>query len=320
MKSPALNDDSSPFFRLPDETVFQILKKLIDFKTICNAELVSKRFYEILSQIDTISFIVPPTKPSNSDGNFSQVGASFLSESFWSVIKSMTRFSGLKYLRIELPFSNEGNDNDYLFKWKVSFSNKIDSFVFLSPNSICNMNELLCVNENVDEEEEEEDDDLELSSKKHHFAFGYMMEAMIRFRMMLICTVSFPLLEKVLVTDSSKTGTISASVSDGKIGELRKWIDSDSSTEIVTQMMGDSVDLPSSVSDCYIPLLKLPVSGYVMKGVNLILFERDGSDYDSIMKIVADLDDDLEDKEEVVYSEALREIFKKHRGRIQRRM
>nr|GEW15668.1 F-box domain, leucine-rich repeat domain, L domain-like protein [Tanacetum cinerariifolium] len=69
---------------------------------------------------------------------------------------------------------------------------------------------------------------------------------------------------------------------------------------------------------CYVPLLKLPVSGYVMKGVTLILVERNDlidDDIDSFMKI--DLND-FEDKEEAAYCEAVIEIVKKHRSRIVR--
>ncbi|GJY95561.1 hypothetical protein Tco_0511922 [Tanacetum coccineum] len=77
-------------------------------------------------------------------------------------------------------------------------------------------------------------------------------------------------------------------------------------------------DLPRRISECYVPLLKLPVSGYFMKGVTIIRFRKNDlldDDIDSFMKI--DLND-FEDKEEVAYSEVVIEIVKKHRSRIVR--
>ena len=75
------------------------------------------------------------------------------------------------------------------------------------------------------------------------------------------------------------------------------------------------VDFPRRISRCYVPLLELPVSGYVMKGVSLILMLRDDlpDDIDSFMK-----SDDVEDNEEAAYTEAIMQILKKHRGEIER--
>ncbi|GJW55942.1 retrotransposon protein, putative, ty1-copia subclass [Tanacetum coccineum] len=75
----------------------------------------------------------------------------------------------------------------------------------------------------------------------------------------------------------------------------------------------------AEASMCYVPLLELPVSRYVMKGVYPYLVEwsdlRDDT-YDIFMK--SDDDDDDEDKDEVAYGEATVEIFKNHRGRVER--
>lgn len=82
-----------------------------------------------------------------------------------------------------------------------------------------------------------------------------------------------------------------------------------------------NLDTIGRMRKCYIPLLELPVSRCMMKDVTLYLFECNDlpNGYNSFMK--SDLvDDDFEDKaeEEAAYNEAVIEIFKKHRGRIQR--
>lgn len=72
-------------------------------------------------------------------------------------------------------------------------------------------------------------------------------------------------------------------------------------------------ELPARVNQCYIPVLKLPVSGYVMKGVFVVVMEmkdlQDGNDF-----LMNSEDDGSEDKEEAAYTEAVKEILEKHRG------
>lgn len=70
-----------------------------------------------------------------------------------------------------------------------------------------------------------------------------------------------------------------------------------------------------NINQCLVPLLVLPVSGYVMKNVSLCLFERthipNEGDYSFV---TSHLDDD--DKLEAAYSEAMMEILKYHKGQF----
>ncbi|PWA34864.1 F-box domain, Leucine-rich repeat domain, L domain-like protein [Artemisia annua] len=109
----------------------------------------------------------------------------------------------------------------------------------------------------------------------------------------------FPLLENVTITDTSKRGTVS--LCGGKIVDLGKCLRLEQYS-------------CNKLHRCYVPLLKLPVSGYMMKGVTLALFEmNDLVDDDSFTNINLN---DFEDKEEAAYNEAMMEIFKKNRQRI----
>ncbi|GJX32499.1 hypothetical protein Tco_0242354 [Tanacetum coccineum] len=125
--------------------------------------------------------------------------------------------------------------------------------------------------------------------------------------------IRLPLLEKVSIVDSDNRGKLS--FSGGKIADLRNLRCSLPDT---VEKRLNYLDFPSKVSGCYVPLLELPVSGYVMKGVTLVIFLRDDlpDDIDSFMK--NDDNDDVEDKEEAAYTEAMMQILKKHRGRMQR--
>ena len=126
-------DDSSSISCLPDEIVLQILSKLVDFKTLCLCELVSNRFRRIVRQVETISFTSftdpfadPPTEeliPTNIPASLG---------SYWSAIRCLQNFRRVKSLRIQVPSSFD--NNHLLFKWKIKFGIRVDSFIFLSPN------------------------------------------------------------------------------------------------------------------------------------------------------------------------------------------
>lgn len=123
--------------------------------------------------------------------------------------------------------------------------------------------------------------------------------------------VYFPLLEKVSITDSVKGGILS--FSGMEITNLRNSIPSH------RELLNMRVHGPHrKISRCIIPLLKLPVSGYVMKNVTLYLFERNGIPDDGDYSFVTrHLDDDDDHKLEATYGEAMVEILKNHRGRIE---
>ncbi|GJS96314.1 hypothetical protein Tco_0803282 [Tanacetum coccineum] len=150
-----------------------------------------------------------------------------LSRSFESVMLSLKKFTKVKSVRIQLscPY-----DNPLLFKWKIKFGNKIDSFLFLSPNSIFH-------NQNVHVKENSHKEDMEM---KNNIA--------------LVC----------------KRRMISYSV--GKFTQMRSYLTSP--YETIKQKLSNGENVLRKVDQCYVPLLKLPISRYVMKGVTLILRER----------------------------------------------
>lgn len=343
------DDDSCSLFRLPDEMILQIFNKIIVFKTLCICKLVSRRFYWIVRQVDTISFIAPLINPPHFNWNNSNAGV--LKKLIWLLINgivfkplhfirnmivplfpsftgyigyeliiyakmSLTKFRFVKSLHIELPsLCHRGIDTRLLGKWKVNFSYRVESYVFLSPDSICDINTnglLLNGNGNSVGQEEE---DLELTVKKFQTALKCLWDATYRCRMLLDCAVDFPWLEKVSITDYAKRGTVS--LSGGKIAKVRNWLHSYSPSDETLEQSLNFIDSPHRISLCHIPVLELPVSGYVMKRVTLFLMERDYlPDNGDASYIKTDFE--VEEKEEAAYSEAVIEIFKKHRERMER--
>ncbi|PWA76141.1 F-box domain, Leucine-rich repeat domain, L domain-like protein [Artemisia annua] len=111
----------------------------------------------------------------------------------------------------------------------------------------------------------------------------------------------FPLLENVTITATGKRGRLSLCGEDfvpKTIGQTQK-----------------SIPNNKRLHWCYIPLLKLPVSGYMMKGVFLAQVEVSALPFDD--SYVNMNFNDFEDKEEAAYSEAVMEIFKKNKGWIE---
>ncbi|KAJ9537504.1 hypothetical protein OSB04_030237 [Centaurea solstitialis] len=336
----------SSFNRLPDEIVLEILSKLTDLKTLCICRLVSRRFFFIVVKIDAISYTAPLVNPSYLDlditgnGGFTKklfwyfINGVFLKplnllcsmltagsnasrppvvpiygQSFVSALWSLMRFRGLKYLSIELPDSgHQGVDDRSLFKWMVRFGTRLESYVFLWPNSVCDSNGLH-VNGNGDGVGGEEEG-IALRMKKVNVGIKCVMDVLVRRRMLLGLVCNFPLLERVCITDSGKRGRVS--LSGGEVGKVRDWLFSSSETPVGRMNI---MDFPGSTSEYHVPILHLPVSGFVMKGITLVVVDR-GNLEGGNDSFVNEDEDGFGDEMEAVYSEAVMEILKSQRGRL----
>ncbi|GJX10738.1 hypothetical protein Tco_0200597 [Tanacetum coccineum] len=203
----------------------------------------------------------------------------------------LANFGRVKSLRIQVPSSFD--NNHLLFKWRIKFRSRVDSFVFLSPNSVFPNKELYV---NANGQEGEKEDYMELYRKKIDIACRCLKDVVVKFRLLTQPITSLPLLQDVSITDPDQK--VRVSLNGEKVAEMRNLSEAG-------ELKKHAKDLPRRISKCYVPLLKLPVLGYVMKGVTIIRFRRNDlldDDIDSFMKI--DLND-FEDKEEVAYSEAM---------------
>lgn len=62
-KSADENVDRCSLNLFPDDIVLQILKKIVDLKTLCRCKLVTKRVSSLVHLVDTISFTTPLVNP-----------------------------------------------------------------------------------------------------------------------------------------------------------------------------------------------------------------------------------------------------------------
>lgn len=224
-------DDSSSFSCLPDDIVFQILSKLVDFKTLCLCELVSKRFGRIVRQVDTVSFT-----------SFTDPLADLPTGSYRSAMMCLKNFSGVKSLRIQVPSSF---DNDHLlFKWKIKFGIKVYSFIFLSPNSVF-PNKELYVNANGQEEEE----DMDLHLQKILIAIQCLKDVVAKFWLLRNPITNLPLLQDVSITDPDQK--VRVSLNGEKVAEMRNLSEAEGG-----ELKKLLEDIPHRLGNCYVPLLK----------------------------------------------------------------
>ncbi|GKC38455.1 F-box domain containing protein [Tanacetum coccineum] len=297
--------NKSTFDDLPDEIVLQILSKLSDLKTLCICELVSKRVYRSVLQVEAISFMsvtYPLVHPL--DMSLIISFAFTLTESFKSVMLSLKKFTRVKSVRIQLASSY---NNPLLFKWTIKFGNNLDSLLFLSPNSIYHNHVL------YDKQNSHEEEDVDMKVKT---MFLLLMDANISHGMLLCCIEHIPLLENISITDSSKRRMIS--YSGKKITEIRNSLNPP--YETIEHMLLTHKHVLRNVGHCYVPLLKLPFSGFIMKEVTLSLWEReDLPDLNSLLKTGV-LDDDFEDEEDGAYNEAMKEMLKELRRQMEMHM
>ncbi|XP_071690285.1 uncharacterized protein [Rutidosis leptorrhynchoides] len=295
-KSNADDDSSSLISRLPDDLVLEIFNKIMDLKTLCTCKLVSKRFSSIVVQIDSVSLTVSSEFDLDNGKPLSSTRDSFL-----AARNSILSFTILRSLYIHLYFLNTRSFN---FKWKVNISDRVNSLLFVSPISVYSSESSL-------QNEEEEDAELCLE-KKFGIALNCFKDVFSRLTM-LLGTYDFPLLEYVSVMDSGNWQNVCFN-SSYKISQFKNLIRSEDA-----QLKQNLSKNFSRISSCFVSLLKLPVSGYVMKGVALILIDRGDVNDESYIYVDDDMDEGFEqDKEAFVYREAIIEIFKKHKGSIMR--
>ncbi|XP_076945771.1 F-box protein AUF2-like [Bidens hawaiensis] len=294
MTKPA--NKPSPFNLLPDDLVVHILNKVNDLKSLCLCKAACRRFSTLVHEVHTVSFTAPsdfklPINPYYKDG-------SVKSKYFRSAIRSMKKFSSLKSVSMELSpsiYRGDNNINRVMFKWKIKISNKFESYVFLSPNSVFNSKGILLHHDN------------EFKWKKMWLACECLGDAMGRYNMLVECVKDIPSLEKVYIRDWSKRGMVSVSV--GGTGKLNNLLPLGSPWKGVNYVM----------RRCCIPVLELPVSGCVMKEVTLVVFEIGVNHPIDTYHSLLNYDEGVEfdDEDEAAYvKEAVMEIFKKHRDEI----
>ncbi|KAL3522377.1 hypothetical protein ACH5RR_015211 [Cinchona calisaya] len=318
-------EDENPFFkRLPDEIIVShIFGRIFEAKSLFFCSLVSKHFSSLVYQTKKVSFKIPLKRsPSFFSLSLPRKLLHFITTPFRLVIwlfqsiaqrrttlrfrpsdismddefvyhlitKFLVKFRSIKSLHIELDHSRLNFNKEPMVKWNMD--SKSASFILLSAKSSL-------------------DDDVVNENDTNISAVNEMMELLgfhlechmpLSYYRLSIMKMLAPLLpaslQKVVVTDSKNQGKLTVGESD--LVEMRNGNgNSEENREVKLKMRF-----------WHAPLLKLPLSGSVMRKVNLFVCNDDEDQMDDSL-IVKEAFEREEEEEDDVFGEAVMKMVKK---------
>lgn len=352
------NSQQDHFTKLPDDLFIFILTKISqqDFKFLFRCSLISKQFAYSIPLMPCVSISISPPNIRKTRLDYSKESLQDVADRF--IDRKMDYLTSLRpQIQKALTFLKKFNqiqsldvvfttDDDHEFtagrfrygflpslvNWKTKFDFKLQSFVFLFAQNVVKKTEETGEVEDVTAEELE----LRLYSSFHgvvdSIEWGNVMSCLL---------VQHPMLREITIAGSRKGGKIC--LKNQEIVDLRKSL----SPEDVTRISGNGngIGVTINVKSAYVPVLCLPLSGFVMKAVSLVVVRvgrrlyqpgEDGfrNETDSDTDTDNDTDDDHEDSrieyddndiinwdydsEEAVFREAVTTILVHHKDKMHR--
>ncbi|XP_058198592.1 F-box protein At4g18380-like [Rhododendron vialii] len=324
------------FHRLPDDVIVHIFDKVSDIKWLCRCFMASKRFSSLVPRVQTLSVnsniwdsFLKSCTDSHSEERENPQGPIFL-EKFSEFFIGTLVFQPLRYFHdasypfpfsrlnfLDLVFqlkqirslnleliSDFSDDDDSVFTWGVKFTAEIDSFTFLYAKSLSRtMNS---------EAEEDATENIEIAWKEmfHSVKVAKRCAKYAGWWLGVLSHVfaKFPILESVTITDWKNKG-VKLCLGGEKLVECRNTLDTKS---MISPKLADAwwrEQGHARVS--YLPVLQLPITGYVMKGVTFVNFKKSGKDFESNTAML-----DAFAEEQGPFLEALEQILEKHKDSI----
>nr|KAJ0205845.1 hypothetical protein LSAT_V11C500252270 [Lactuca sativa] len=350
------------FSKLPDDLFVLILTKIRqqDFKFLSRCSLISKLFASSIPLMPSVSISISPPNNPKPTSDFSKSSLQDVADRF--IDRKMDYLTSLRpqiqkaliFLKkftmiraLDVVFITDDDDEDdpkeggfrygflpSLINWKTKFDFKLQTFVFLFAQSILGKSEqteeaMAVINQVTAEELE-----LRLYSSFHgvvdSIEWGNVMSCLL---------VQHPMLREITIAGSRKGGKICLTAQE--ILDLRNSL----SPEDVSRISGNGngIGVTINVKSAYIPVLRLPSSGYAMKSVSLVVVRVGRRLYhpgdeafptETDTETDSDSDDDHEDgeieyddndiinwefdSEEEVFREAVTLILVDHKDKMQR--
>ncbi|XP_058199183.1 F-box protein AUF2-like [Rhododendron vialii] len=294
-------EEENQFQRLPDDVAVNIFDKVSDIKWLCRCFVVSKRFSSLIPRVQTVSiktnardFLSTPRDSHKLAG---------LNSSPWNVCgpEFFAKLTQMRSLNLDLV-SDFDADNDSVFKWGAKFTSNLDSFTFLYAVSLSKM---------MESEQEEENDETENEitqeeiTQRLSLAIECAKEAVLWVRILSRVIPKYAMLQSITITGSMNKG-VRLYLGGEKLVEcrnaFRNAIKCPEETLPRTQ---------ETIRGGSVPVLRLPMSGYVMKGVAIVHFKLcsgDDSESDAQLAMV-----DAFVEEQGVFSEAVVQIVKNYK-------
>ncbi|KAI8526089.1 hypothetical protein RHMOL_Rhmol13G0282000 [Rhododendron molle] len=285
------------FERLPDDVVVNIFDKLSDIKCLCRCFMVSKRFASLVPLVQLVSiktniFHCLSIYPSESENpqNFTLSPSSRFNLSGLLFFAKLTQ---IRSLNIEIP-SDFMDENDSFFKWGTNFP-KLDSITVLYASSISKMME--------SEQEDETDNGItqEEIIRRVLFAVDRLKDALLWVGILSYVVQFNPMLESVTICDSMNKG-VKLCLGGEKLVECWNGF---SVIKYVSLLERGRSWTQENMKVGYVPVLELPLSGCVMKGLTIMNFRMCADDGYQAGKAMVD----AFAEEQSVFSEALVHIL-----------
>ncbi|KAF7120517.1 hypothetical protein RHSIM_Rhsim13G0215700 [Rhododendron simsii] len=287
-------EEENQFQRLPDDVVVNIFDKLSDIKWLCRCLVVSKRFSSLIPLIQTVSIKTNAGDCLSVSGNVSD-------------LEFFAKLTQIRSLNLDLVSDFDAN-KDSVFKWGAKFTSDLDRLTFLYAASLSKRME------SEEEEEEEEDDETENEvTQEEKFRRLYLAMDCVKEGLLWLLILSrgirnYPMLQSITITDSTNKG-----VRLYLGGE--KLVDCRNAFKNSIKCPEEAVPRQESIRVGSVPVLQLPMSGYVMKGVTIVhvkLCRADDSESDAQLAMV-----DAFAEERGVFLEAVVQILKSYKAGIE---
>ncbi|KAF7119519.1 hypothetical protein RHSIM_Rhsim13G0214200 [Rhododendron simsii] len=323
------------FHRLPDDVVVGIFEKVSDIECLCRCFLVSKRFSSLILRVQTVSIkgVTLDCKSSKSGKGTQTInpfGGNGLLGKFSNLVLKPFRYlhklalspppslqfniPGLAFLALLKQvrslnlevISDFDADNDCVFKWGADFTAEHPSVTFLFAKSLSKMTTEL------QEEDEDGSENRRITREellpRASLAFECIEGASRWLGILSHVVTKYPMLQNLTISDSMNKG-VKLRLGGEKLVEYRNAFDLD---KVVS--LSDSWT-PEYMRVGFVPVLPLPMSGYVMKVVTIFNFRMSAADdseaYSAMLDAFAE--------EQGVFLEALVQILEKHKGSIMMR-
>ncbi|XP_058199182.1 F-box protein At4g18380-like [Rhododendron vialii] len=279
------------FQRLPNDVVVIIFDKVSDIKWLCRCFVVSKRFSSLVPRVRTLSI------QTNAWDYLSIPRSDFeklavlpsLNDSGFEFLAKLTQ---VRSLNLDLVSDFIAN-NDSVFKWGAKLTSNLDSITFLYAASLTKM---------MDSEEEETEITQEELVPPLSLAIECLGEAILWLGILSLDIPKHPMLQSITITDSMNKG-VRLCLGGEKLVECKNAF------RIAVERLKEAA---SRTRTGYAPVLRLPMSGYVMKRVTIVQFKLyNGDDSEANLAMV-----DAFAEEQGVFSEAMVQILKNHKDSI----
>lgn len=311
------------FHSIPDELLLSIFTMMPDFKFVSQCSLVCKRFAFVITLMQniTVTFTgsdceseaqphfqhVFDKKPCPYSQVTPKMDITCLRQTL-KFINCLRKFKELTSVHIKFSYGM-GTSSSTLLEWKAKFGPELEYAVAILPTSVQKKTKQELSQEQGDGDVPWVLTESELEQSLY-MAYGCCQETVVRQTILYMLVEHHSKLRSVVITDSEKQGGLC--IQDEQLLELRSRFRNKNLEQIF-----EEVKIPRIFKVGYVPVVRLPALGFLLKGVILLIFKPKGEPSTSGEEV--DDDSDLlawQCDGEDVFRETLREILMNHKDRM----